>query len=125
MVKISSSRQFGILFFIFFLIIGLWPLLNYQEIRLWSLIIALIFLLVTIIKPILLEPLNKLWIKFGNLLGKIVSPIVMAIIFFTIMTPIGLFMRLKGSDLLKLKFSKNKSYWIKREKNIGTMKRQF
>tara|TARA_Y100000590_G_C15610660_1_gene973698 strand:- start:378 stop:752 length:375 start_codon:yes stop_codon:yes gene_type:complete len=124
-MKISSTRQFGILFFIVFLIIGLWPLLNYQEIRLWSLIIALIFLLVSIIKPILLEPLNKLWIKFGNLLGKIVSPIVMAIIFFTIMTPIGLFMRLKGSDLLKLKFSKNKSYWIKREKNIGTMKRQF
>ena len=73
----------------------------------------------------ILTPLNKAWVKFGELLGMVIAPIVMAIIYFIIITPIGLLMRLLGKDLLNMKFNKNKSYWIKREKNIGSMKKQF
>ena len=121
----NSNRNFGILFFIVFLIYALWPLLNNNHLKLWSLITAIVFLLLGFFIPKSLEPLNKTWIKFGELLGRVISPIVMAIIFFGIVTPTGLLMRLMGKDLLKLKFSKNSSYWIKRKKNVGSMKRQF
>jgi len=121
----NSNRNFGILFFIVFLIYALWPLLNNNHLKLWSLITAIVFLLLGFFIPKSLEPLNKTWIKFGELLGRVISPVVMAIIFFAIVTPTGLLMRLMGKDLLKLKFSKNSSYWIKRKKNVGSMKRQF
>ena len=121
----NSNRNFGILFFIVFLIYALWPLLNNSQLKLWSLITAIIFLLLGFFIPKLLNPLNITWIKFGELLGRIISPVVMAIIFFAIVTPTGLLMRLMGKDLLKLKSSKNNSYWIKRKKNVGSMKRQF
>ena len=121
----NSNRNFGILFFIVFLIYALWPLLNNNHLKLWSLITAIVFLLLGFFIPKSLEPLNQPWIKFGELLGRVISPIVMAIIFFGIVTPTGLLMRLMGKDLLKLKFSKNSSYWIKRKKNVGSMKRQF
>jgi hypothetical protein len=121
----NSNRNFGILFFIVFLIYALWPLLNNSQLKLWSLITAIIFLLLGFFIPKLLNPLNITWIKFGELLGRIISPVVMAIIFFAIVTPTGLLMRLMGKDLLKLKSSKNSSYWIKRKKNVGSMKRQF
>ena len=94
-------------------------------IRIWPIPISLIFLVLGLLNSKLLNPLNFAWIKFGELLGRIVAPIVMAIIYFIIVTPIGLFMRLIGKDLLNTKFSKNSSYWIKRDKNIGSMKRQF
>ena len=121
----NSNRNFGILFFIVFLIYALWPLLNNNHLKLWSLITAIVFLLLGFFIPKSLEPLNKTWIKFGELLGRVISPVVMAIIFFAIVTPTGLLMRLMGKDLLKLKSSKNNSYWIKRKKNVGSMKRQF
>ena len=121
----NSNRNFGILFFIVFLIYALWPLLNNSQLKLWSLITAIIFLLLGFFIPKLLNPLNITWIKFGELLGRIISPVVMAIIFFAIVAPTGLLMRLMGKDLLKLKSSKNSSYWIKRKKNVGSMKRQF
>ena len=121
----NSNRNFGILFFIVFLIYALWPLLNNSQLKLWSLITAIVFLLLGFFIPKSLEPLNKTWIKFGELLGRVISPVVMAIIFFAIVTPTGLLMRLMGKDLLKLKSSKNNSYWIKRKKNVGSMKRQF
>ena len=125
-MKISNSnKSFGIVFFIVFLLIALWPLISGESIRYWSVIIAAIFLILGLLKSKFLTPLNKVWIKFGELLGKIVSPIVMGIIYFLIVTPIGLLMRLMQKDLLRLKFNKSKSYWMKREKNIGTMKRQF
>ncbi len=125
-MKISNSnRSFGIVFFVVFLIIALWPLMNGESIRYWSAITAAIFLILGLLKSKFLTPLNKLWMKFGELLGKIIAPLVMGIIYFLIVTPIGLFMRLLRKDLLKLKFNKNKSYWLKREKNIDTMKRQF
>ena len=125
MKKIGSNRSFGIIFSIFLLIVGLWPLMSSNSPRLWALIVALIFLILGLLNSKLLTPLNKLWIKFGEFLGKIISPIVMGIVYFFVVTPIGIFMRLNKKDLLKLKFSEDRSYWIKREKNIGPMKKQF
>ena len=126
MKKIGSNRSFGIIFSIFLLIVGLWPLLNENEPRIWALIISLIFLILGLLNSVLLGPLNRLWIKFGELLGRIISPIVMGIVYFFVVTPIGLVMRFFfRKDLLNLKFSKKSTYWIKREKNIGPMKRQF
>ena len=125
MKKIGSNRSFGIIFSIFLLIVGLWPLMSSNSPRLWALIIALIFLILGLLNSKLLTPLNKLWMKFGEFLGKIISPIVMGIVYFFVVTPIGIFMRLNKKDLLKLKFSESGSYWIKRNKNIGPMKKQF
>lgn len=121
----NSSKNFGILFFIIFLIYGLWPLLNQDAIRVWSLVIGLIFLILALLNSKILNPLSSLWIKFGELLGKIISPLVMAFIYFLIITPIAIIIRLSRKDLLKTKFNSSPSYWIKRLKNIGSMKKQF
>tara|TARA_X000001036_G_C20554686_1_gene755848 strand:+ start:523 stop:894 length:372 start_codon:yes stop_codon:yes gene_type:complete len=121
----NSSKNFGILFFIIFLIYGLWPLLNQDAIRVWSLVIGLIFLILALLNSKILNPLSSLWIKFGELLGKIISPLVMAFIYFLIITPIAIIIRLSRKDLLKTKFNSSSSYWIKRLKNIGSMKKQF
>ncbi len=125
MEKISSNRSFGILFCIVFAAVAVWPVMHGASLKIWPIPVSFIFLVLGLINSKLLSPLNLLWIKFGELLGKIVAPVVMAIVYFAIITPIGLFMRLIGKDLLNTKFSKNNSYWIKREKNIGSMKRQF
>jgi len=125
-IKISSNRSFGLTFFFLFLIVSLWPLMSDGQIRLWSLIVCLIFLVLSFVKSSLLQPLNQLWFKFGILLGSIIAPIVMAIIFFLIVTPTGFIMRALGKDLLRKKIDKNKgSYWINREKRISKMKQQF
>tara|TARA_S200000501_G_scaffold355235_1_gene376671 strand:- start:722 stop:1090 length:369 start_codon:yes stop_codon:yes gene_type:complete len=121
----SSNRSFGILFFIVFLIIGLWPLKNSNDINFIFIVISIIFLILGIINSRLLNPLNKVWVKFGEILGMIIAPIIMGIVYFVILTPISLLIRLFGKDLLKLKNNKSPSYWIKREKNIGTMDKQF
>ena len=84
-----------------------------------------IFLILGLMNSKILTPLNKIWVKFGELIGKIVAPLVMALIFFIILTPIGLFLRLIGKDLLNIKLNNNKTYWIKRDKKPGSMKRQF
>ncbi len=124
-IKISSNRSFGIVFFIVFLLISLYPLINQNEIRLWSLVISLIFLVLGINNSKFLTPLNKLWFRFGLLLGKIVSPIIMGVIFFLVVTPIGLLMRLLKKDLLNLKFNKEKTYWIKKIDTNNRMNKQF
>ena len=124
-VKISSNRSFGIVFFIVFLIIALYPLTYNGEIRFWSAIISLIFLLLGLFNSKILTPLNKLWFKFGIFLGKIISPIIMGIIFFLVVTPIGLLMRLLGKDLINLKYNNNKSYWIEKKGPKSKMKNQF
>ena len=125
-IKISSNRSFGIVFFVVFLIIASWPLLNNGEVRIWSVIISLIFLTLGIINSKLLTPLNLLWFKFGILLGSFIAPIVMGMVFFLVITPIGIFMKILGKDLLMQKFnSKVKTYWIKRDKQVSTMKNQF
>ena len=116
-MKSSSDKSFGILFFIVFLIIGLWPLFFSEKIRLWSLVISICFLLIAFVKPSILAPLNKIWIKIGYLLGKLIAPIVMSLIFFTLVTPISFLVRCFKKDLLNLSFSKKEiSYWKKREK---------
>ena len=124
-VKISSNRSFGIVFFIVFLLIALYPLIYSEEIRIWSVIISIIFLVLGLLKSKILTPLNKLWFKFGILLGKVISPLIMGIIFFLVVTPIGLIMRLLGKDLLNLKFSDTKSYWIEKSGQKSKMKNQF
>ena len=124
-VKISSNRSFGIVFFVVFLLIALYPLTYSEEIRAWSVIISLIFLVLGLLNSKILTPLNKLWFKFGIFLGKIISPIIMGIIFFLVVTPIGLLMRLFGKDLINLKFNNNKSYWIEKNGPKSKMKNQF
>tara|TARA_X000000950_G_C13683146_1_gene564830 strand:- start:204 stop:593 length:390 start_codon:yes stop_codon:yes gene_type:complete len=124
-IKIGSNRSFGIVFFIVFLLISIYPLINSESIRIWSLIISLIFLLLGLINSKLLSPLNKIWFKFGLLLGKIISPIVMGIIFFFVVTPIALLMRLIKKDLLNLNFNNNNTYWIEKSGPKSKMKNQF
>ena len=105
-VKLPSNKSFGIVFTAFFLIISFWPLLSGSEIRIWSLIIAVIFFILGLINSKILTPLNRLWFKFGLMLGKIVSPIVLGIVFFLVVTPTGIIMRLIGKDSLNLKKKK-------------------
>ena len=125
-VKISSNRSFGLVFFLVFLIIALWPLKYEEDIRLWSLALSIIFFILGVLNSKLLTPLNKLWFKFGIFLGTIVAPIVMALVYFLVVTPTGIFMRLLGKDLLKMSKVKNKStYWIKCDKQKSSMKKQF
>tara|TARA_B100000161_G_C33341973_1_gene320574 strand:- start:15 stop:398 length:384 start_codon:yes stop_codon:yes gene_type:complete len=124
-IKISSNRSFGIVFFVVFLLIALYPFTYGGEIRIWSLIISLIFLILGLFNSIILSPLNKIWFKFGLFLGKIVSPLIMGIIFFLVVTPIGFTMRLLGKDVLNLKYNKNKSYWIEKKGPKSKMKNQF
>ena len=126
MHKKSSNRSFGILFFLVFLGFGLWPITKEMSPNIYLIIISVIFLILGLLNSRLLSPLNNLWIKFGEMLGKIIAPIVMAVVYFLILTPISLLVRLFGKDLIGMKFSNNiKSYWIKRKKNLGTMDKQF
>ena len=124
-IRIGSNRSFGIVFFIVFLIIFSYPLAKYGEIYLWSLILSLIFLILGLLNSKILTPLNKLWFKFGLILGKIVSPVIMAIIFFLVVTPTAIIMRIIGKDLLYLKYNKDKSYWIEKTGPKSKMKNQF
>ena len=124
-IKIGSNKSFGIVFFIVFLIISIYPLLNNGNIRIWSLIISFIFLILGVLNSKLLNPLNKIWFKFGIFLGKIISPIVMGIIFFLVVTPIAILMKLLQKDLLNLKFNKNNTYWIEKSGPKSKMKNQF
>ena len=125
-IKISSNRNFGLVFFVVFLIVALWPLKSEENIKLWSLALSIIFFILGILNSKLLTPLQRMWFKFGIFLGAIVSPIVMGMIYFLVVTPIGIFMRFLGKDLLKTSKVKNVStYWIKRHKQHSTMKKQF
>ena len=124
-IKISSNLNFGIVFFIVFLIIALYPLIFNENIRLWSLIISLVFLILGLINSKILTPLNKIWFKFGIYLGKLISPIIMGIIFFFVVTPTGYVMRFLRKDILNLKYNNNKSYWIEKNNLKSNMKNQF
>jgi len=124
-IKISSNRSFGIVFFIFFLIVSLYPILNKDSLRVWSLIISLAFLILALTNSKILTPLNKIWFKIGIILGKIVSPFIMGIVFFLVVTPTGLIMKLFGKDLLNLKYNNKNSYWIEKVGPKSKMKNQF
>ena len=122
----SSNKSFGLLFFVIFLIIGLWPLKNGESLNFYFIIASVVFLILGLLNSKLLSPLNKSWIKLGEILGIIIAPIVMALVYFVILTPISIIVRVFGKDLLGLKFLKEKeTYWIKRKKNLGSMKKQF
>jgi hypothetical protein len=123
-IKSKDNIIFGILFFIFFLIIGTYPLKSGVAIRVWSVVLSLVFLIITIIKPNLFTPLNKLWIQFGILLGKMISPIVMGLVFFFVVTPTGILVRILKKDVMGLKRGAS-SYWIDREDKVQSMKKQF
>jgi len=122
----STNKSFGILFFIVFLIFGLWPLKNGENLNYYFIIFSGIFLLLGLLNSKLLSPLNKIWIKFGEILGIIIAPIIMALVYFVILTPVSLVVRVFGKDLLGLKFTnKQQTYWINRKKNMGSMRKQF
>ena len=121
----SSNRSFGLVFFVVFILIGIYPLFHQGSLRTWSIIIAVLFLILGLSNSKILTPLNRIWFKFGIFLGKIISPVIMGIIFFLVVTPIGLIMKILGKDLLNLKFNKNKSYWIKKNDLKSKMKNQF
>ena len=125
MDKKNSNKSFGVLFFIVFLLIALWPLVNGDSLRVWSLLIAVIFLVLGLLNSKILNPFKRIWIKFGEILGKMIAPLVLSIVYFIVITPIGLLLRIFGKDLLGIKFLKKKSYWIKRDKDLGSMKNQF
>jgi hypothetical protein len=122
----SNNKGFGLLFFVVFLIIGFLPIINGNSPRVIFFPFALIFLILGLINSKILTPLNKAWVKFGEFLGAIIAPIVMAVVYFVVLTPISIIVRICGKDLLKVKFSdKNDSYWIKRKKDLGSMDKQF
>ena len=125
-IKISSNRNFGLVFFFIFLVVSIWPLTHNESPRIWSAIISLAFLILVLTRSKLLTPLNRLWAKFGIILGSIIAPIVMGVVFFLVITPIGLVMKIIGKDLLSIKYDKKKeTYWVKRDKPTSTMKQQF
>ena len=124
-IKIGSNRSFGLVFFVVFFIISIYPILNNGDIRIWSLILSFVFLILGLLNSKILSPLNKIWFKFGIFLGKFISPIIMGLIFFVVVTPIGLLMRVLRKDLLNLKFSNHKSYWIEKKGPESKMRNQF
>jgi hypothetical protein len=128
-IKGSSDRAFGIVFTVLFLAIGLWPLIDSADLRIWSLVVAAVILAISLIRPILLAPFNRAWMKFGLLLHKITNPVIMGLIFFLAVTPTALIMRAMGKDPLRRKFDPTaQSYWIDRDPpgpEPDTMKQQF
>ena len=124
-IKLPTNRNFGIVFSIVFLIIALWPLLKQNDLRLWSLYISGIFFVLGLLNSKLLLPLNKIWFKFGILLGSIIAPIVMGIVFFLVVTPTGLIMKLLRKDLLNLKKNKKETYWLDKNNSNSSLKNQF
>ena len=124
-IKISSNRSFGIVFSIFFSLVGIYLLLNNSPVYYWSFLISLIFLILGLLNSKILGPLNQIWFKFGILLGKVVSPIVMGIIFFLVITPIAILLKIFGKDVLKLKLNNNETYWIEKNEPKSDMKKQF
>ena len=124
-IKLPTNKNFGIVFSIVFLIIALWPLLKQNDLRLWSLSISGIFFVLGLFNSKLLSPLNKIWFKFGMLLGTFISPVVMCIVFFLVVTPTGLIMKLFGKDLLNLKKNKKETYWLDKDNSNSSLKNQF
>ncbi len=124
-IKIGSNRNFGVVFFVVFLLIGLWPILKGNEIRIWSIVISLIFLILGILNSKILTPFNKVWFRFGIFLGNFISPVIMGIVFFLVVTPTGLIMKLFRKDLINLRKNNSSTYWIEKKDIKSSMKNQF
>ena len=123
-IEKKNNIIFGLIFFVLFLIIGLYPLKSDGIVRIWSIILSLVFLIITIIRPNLFVFLNRLWSQFGLLIGKIISPIIMGFVFFFVVTPIGLLVRILRKDVMGLKRGES-SYWINRKDKVQSMEKQF
>ena len=121
----TTNKNFGIVFFVFFLILSIYPVLNNKIINFWFLSISFIFLILGLLNSNLLSPLNRTWFKFGIYLGKFISPIVMGAVFFLVVTPISLIMKIFNKDILSLKKNTKETYWIKKNGTISKMKNQF
>ena len=124
-IKIGSNRSFGVVFFVVFLLIGLWPILKGNELRIWAIVISLIFLILGILNSKILTPFNKVWFRFGIFLGNFISPIIMGIVFFLVVTPTGLIMKLFKKDLINLRKNNSSTYWIEKKDIKSSMKNQF
>tara|TARA_B110000208_G_C11595083_1_gene367801 strand:- start:338 stop:727 length:390 start_codon:yes stop_codon:yes gene_type:complete len=124
-IKIGSNRSFGVVFSIVFLILALLPLINGNSIRIWLVILSLIFFILGLLNSNILFPLNRIWFKFGIILGGIVSPIIMGLVFFLVVTPTSLILRLFKKDVLSLKKNESMTYWIKKLDKKSKMKNQF
>ena len=124
-MKKSSSKSFGYLFFGLFLILSLWPVLNDNSVNFLFLSISAVFLILTILKAKILDFLNNYWIKLGELLGRVVAPIIMFLVFFVIVTPLSLLTKLLKKDLLNMRFNDSKTYWANKVKKIDSMDKQF
>ena len=125
-IKTGSLRSFGIVFFLVFIIIALYPLINDQGIRIWSLIVSFIFLFLGLVNSDILKPLNLIWFKFGIFLAKFIAPIVMGIVYFTVVFPTFLLLKIFKRNYLNIKYERNRnSYWISTEDKNTTMKDQF
>jgi len=124
-IKIGSNRSFGVVFFVVFLLIGLWPILKGNELRIWAIVISLIFLILGILNSKILTPFNKVWFRFGIFLGNFISPIIMGIVFFLVVTPTGLIMKLLRKDLINLRKNNSSTYWIEKKDIKSSMKNQF
>ena len=123
--NIPSNKNFGLGFSVIFLIIALWPLLDNNEIRVWSIILSIVFFIFGILNSKILNPFNKIWTKFGIILGNIIAPIVMAIIFFGVVTPTSILLKIFGKDILMLKKNRSDTYWINKDNSNNNMKNQF
>jgi len=124
-IKIGSNRSFGIVFFVVFLSIGLWPILTDNQLRIWSIVISLIFLILGVFNSKILTPLNKVWFRFGIFLGNFVAPIIMGIVFFLVVTPTGLIMKLFRKDINNIRKNNSDTYWIEKKDIKSSMKNQF
>jgi hypothetical protein len=125
-VEVSSEKSFGIVFAVAFAIIGFLPQVGGQPLRIWALVVAVVFLLAAYIYPKILKYPNLVWFKFGMLLGMVIAPIVMAFVYFATIFPTGLFARLTGKDILCKRFDKDAdTYWVKRDAPSGPMKNQY
>ena len=122
--KLPSNKTFGLFFSAIFFLIYLWLLLKYQNNQSWLIILGLIFLTLGLLNSKILHYPNLFWIKFGNILGLVISPIVMGIIFFLVITPINIIMKIFQKDIIGLEKKKH-SYWINRSKDQKDMRNQF
>ena len=126
MVKKYDLKVFALIWAGIFMVVGLLPLLKDDEIRIWAVVISLLFGAISIIKPELLTRFYHLWIKVGEFIGGIVSKVMMFILYFGLFTPVSFALKLLGKDLLDKKIDKSqKSYWIERETQPQSMKHQF
>ena len=125
-IKKSNERNFGLVFGTFFIIISLYPLLKNEDVRIWALLISIIFYFLSFFLPKSLIILNNIWFRIGIFLGKIIAPLVMSFIYIFVVTPTGIVMKLINHNYFKYKFDRSlKSYWIKRKETSNSMKNQF